>query len=128
MPLVPAGQDAFGRALLDVHVGRPGPQLFLERDDGWIGPAMQPAEFFAPYESWASWERHAIDQAVGAVLDLGAGAGRHAVHLQALGHDVTAVDWSPGAVEVPCRPEAGLSDAFVRLRPGHPAEASPVAG
>ncbi len=49
--------------------------------------------------------------AVGAVLDLGAGAGRHSVHLQDWGHEVTAVDASPGAVAV-CRAR-GIRD--VRL-------------
>ena len=53
MPVVSVSRDAFGRALLDFHQGRPGFPLILERDDGWSGPALQPAEFFAPYEAWA---------------------------------------------------------------------------
>lgn len=50
----------------------------------------------------------AIARATGAVLDLGAGAGRHAVHLQLAGHAVTAVGASPGAVTV-CRAR-GIAD------------------
>jgi SAM-dependent methyltransferase len=111
MPLVGAAEDAFGCALLDFLAERPGPQLILERDDGDSGPALQPAEFFAPYESWPPWEQRAMDRVEGSVLDLGAGAGRHAVHLQGRGHEVTAVDWSPGAVQV-CR-SRGVHD--VRL-------------
>jgi SAM-dependent methyltransferase len=45
------------------------------------------------------------------VLDLGAGAGRHSLHLQSLGHRVTAVDTSPGAVEV-CRAR-GIGDVLL---------------
>jgi SAM-dependent methyltransferase len=72
---------------------------------------MQPEEFFLRPEAWPRWERHALGLAEGAVLDLGAGAGRHSLHLQAMGHEVTAVDSSPGAVAV-CRAR-GIRD--VRL-------------
>lgn len=84
----------------------------LERDDGSIGPAdLQPEEFFSHHEAWPWWEQRALGLAVGPVLDLGAGAGRHSLYLQGLGHDVTAVDSSPGALEA-CR-SRGVSD--VRL-------------
>jgi SAM-dependent methyltransferase len=107
--VIEPSEDAFGQALLDVHRGRSGPPLILERDDGWSGPAVPASFFFEPYEAWPAWERRAIDRAQGAVLDLGAGAGRHAVHLQERRHEVTTVDWSSGAVEV-CR-RRGVRDA-----------------
>ena len=104
-------QDAFGRALLDQHEGRSS-DLLLESDDGSLGPAdVQPAAFFLPRPAWPPWEQHVLSLATGAVLDLGAGAGRHSLHLQDSGHDVTAVDASPGAVAV-CRAR-GIRD--VRL-------------
>lgn len=103
MGTLDATQDAFGRALVDHQEGRRGPALMLESDDGTLRVAdLQPEEFFLPYEGWTSWEQQLIGMASGSVLDLGAGAGRHCVHLQDVGHEVTAVDASPGAVEV-CR-------------------------
>jgi SAM-dependent methyltransferase len=112
MAVLSSSRDPFGRALLDHHEGRRGPELILERDDGSVGPAaLQPEEFFLRQEDWPPWEQRALGLASGAVLDLGAGAGRHSLHLQNLGHEVTAVDSSPGAVEV-CRAR-GIRD--VRL-------------
>jgi len=71
MTVLDATQDAFGRALLDHHEGRPGPRLMLEADDGSLRPAdLQPKEFFQPHDAWPWWEQRAIGQAQGAVLDL----------------------------------------------------------
>lgn len=102
MTALGASEDAFGQALRDYSAGRLGPTLILERDDGSSGPAVQPAEFFAPPAEWPEWEQHALAVVSGPVLDLGAGAGRHSLLLQQTGHEVTAVDHSPGAVDV-CR-------------------------
>jgi SAM-dependent methyltransferase len=92
----------------------------LESDDGTLRPAdLQPADFFLPFEAWAPWEQRLIQRARGAVLDLGAGAGRHSLYLQGLGHDVTALDISPGAASV-CR-ALGIRDvrlADLRELPG----------
>ena len=109
MPVVPPEQDAFGRALVDHLQGRPAQPLRLQTDDGSTTPAMPPGWFFEPAESWVHWERQALAAVTGPVLDLGAGAGRASLFLEALGHEVTAVDGSPGAIRV-CR-EQGLRDA-----------------
>jgi SAM-dependent methyltransferase len=49
-----------------------------------------------------------LAHAAGRVLDVGAGAGQHALALQQRGLTVTAIDYSPGAVMV-CR-ERGIGD------------------
>jgi SAM-dependent methyltransferase len=109
LTVLDTSQDAFGQALLDYNVGKLGPTLILERDDGSSGPSLQAAEFFAPPDAWPEMEQNALAAISGPVLDLGAGAGRHSLFLQHSGHEVTAVDHSPGAVEV-CRTR-GVLDA-----------------
>jgi SAM-dependent methyltransferase len=112
-------EDAFGQALLDYSVGKVGPTLILERDDGSSGPSLQPAEFFAPPDAWPEWEQGVLAAVSGPVLDLGAGAGRHSLLLQQAGHEVTAVDHSPGAVHV-CRARGVLDARLADLT--HPPE------
>lgn len=98
--------DAFGRALLDELDGEPA--IFaVERDDGFLDP-LPASPFFAPARRWSSHNRAAMRYVLGRVLDVGCGAGRHALHLQERGREVVAIDPSPGAVEV-CR-RRGLED------------------
>lgn len=109
MGIIDVSRDALGRALLDHLAGIEGPPLLLESDDGTLREAdLQPADFFSPADAWPAWERQTIAHVTGTVLDLGAGAGRHSLHLQERGHQVTAVDASPGCVEV-CR-SRGIRD------------------
>ena len=102
-PTSPREADAWGDALLDELHGRPVAPLELETDRGVVHAAMAPAWFFRPAEQWDPWERELLADAVRSpALDLGAGAGRTSLWLQGEGVTVTAVDASPGAVEV-CR-------------------------
>lgn len=94
----PSAGDAFGRMLLDHHRGLPAAGV-IERDDGFVH-AHDPAMYFAPPARWGSHERRALRFARGRVLDVGCGAGRHALYLQDRGHDVVAIDVSPAAVRV----------------------------
>lgn len=106
-----AGDDAFGRALSDHLAGGARHQLLLETDAGTCDPAMAPAEFFAPPQAWPAWEHEGLAAAQSPVLDIGCGAGRHALDLQDRGFDVTAIDISPGAVDV-CR-RRGVHDVRI---------------
>ena len=102
--------DAWGRALLDHHRGVWVPVPELETDGGEVGDAMHPEWFFRDFDRWDWWDRELLPRAAqGPALDLGAGAGRAALWLQRQGIEVTAVDSSPGAVEV-CR-QRGVLDA-----------------
>ena len=105
-PLLPE-RDAFGQALMDYLEGRGGEEL-IERSDGYLDRSAGAATYFAqPNEEQAA----VADRASGRVLDVGCGAGRYALYLQAKGLEVVAIDASPLAVEV-CR-RRGLRDARV---------------
>jgi SAM-dependent methyltransferase len=86
-------RDAFGQTLLDGA----DPEI-VERDDGFISASM--LNYFTPVGRWAAVERRALRFVRGRVLDVGVGAGRVALELQARGREVVAIDVSPGAVEV----------------------------
>lgn len=110
--MIPPAQDAFGVALRDYLEGRHVPELTLEVKGGAPVRAMHPEWFFRTFETWDWWERELLPLVtVGPVLDLGAGAGRAALHLQERGLAVTAVDASPGAVQV-CRLR-GIADVHL---------------
>jgi SAM-dependent methyltransferase len=96
--------DAFGACLLACWEAgaRPwGTLELIERDDGFLDGA-DAARYFTPPDGWGRLDRWACDQARGRVLDVGAGAGRAALHLQETGRDAVALDVSPLALEV-CR-------------------------
>jgi hypothetical protein len=107
-------EDAFGAALVDYLEGRDVPGLVLEVEGDRAGPAMHPEWFFRGVERWEWWDQQLLPLiGQGPVLDLGAGAGRASLYLQERGLAVTAVDASPGAVEVCRRRGGGLMLAWV---------------
>jgi len=92
-------QDAYGAELIAAYKGSAVFEI-IERDDGWVTASTWPARYFASYRQWSKRERHAVRLAKGRILDVGCGAGRFALCLERKGHDVTAIDNSPGAVKV----------------------------
>jgi len=103
-------QDAFGHMMYDHLHGKRSYEI-IEREDGFFNLSGGPHVYFAPYEEWLQIEKDAMGFVRGRVLDIGCGAGRHALYLQEQGHPVTGIDISPLAVKT-CQ-ERGLKDARV---------------
>ncbi len=101
--------DALGQAIFD-HYNQLTPDML------WIHNQYGPKEempvdaFFRDIDDMPDMELFAINECSGKVLDIGAGAGSHALFLQDRGVDVTAIDISPLAVQV--MQERGVKKAF----------------
>jgi SAM-dependent methyltransferase len=105
-------QDAYGQQLLaQFNSGTPKAE-FIERDDNFIDTGSEAGLYFFEYEQWSPVEQKAIKQVKGRVLDIGCGAGRHSLYLQRKGFEVSAIDNSPGAIEV-CKLR-GVKNAMVK--------------
>jgi len=84
-------QDALGHSLYDYFDHQGGCEI-VERDDGLVGATAGPKAYFAEYDEWPEWQKAAIQCASGRVLDIGCGAGRHALYLQEQGFEVVGID------------------------------------
>ena len=103
-------QDAFGHEIFDYYQGK-GAYEIVERDDGFFSLSPGPELYFLEHADWPPSEQEAIKYARGKTLDIGCGAGRHSLYLQAQGFDIIGIDISPLAVEV-CKAR-GLQNAQV---------------
>jgi len=95
------GQDAYGHEIYDYLEGKNRFEI-VERDDGYIDASDGPTIYMAPYKQWPAHYKKTMRYVRGRVLDIGCGAGRHALHLQEQGFEVLGIDVSPLAIEV-CR-------------------------
>ncbi len=93
--------DIFGAALLDFYKENYTEDITvissLTEDDEIPVPYL-----FRTFDEMPLVEQEALKQAKGKILDVGACAGSHSLYLQQQGLDVTALDISPGALEVCC--------------------------
>lgn len=92
-------KDIFGKALLDYFQGNYTEDLYTETNISEKDEMPLPY-LFRSFEEMPKIEQKALQLSKGKVLDAGCGAGSHALYLQEKGMDVTAIDLSPGAVEV----------------------------
>jgi cyclopropane fatty-acyl-phospholipid synthase-like methyltransferase len=63
-------------------------------------PEMYPSVFFRSYKNMLKYEKIALKNSKGKVLDLGCGAGCHSLYLQNKGFDITAVEVSKKSANV----------------------------
>ena len=91
--------DVLGTAIADFYFNREPLKLWVYDT---IGPRveMKVATYFRSWADMPELERIALQECRGRVLDIGAGAGSHALELQKRGLEVTALDISPEAVGV----------------------------
>lgn len=103
--------DVYGNGLLAYLEGKNDASYVVECDmaetEEW--PV---STFFRSYDDMPEVERFALSRVVGSVLDVGAGAGSHSLYLQGRLAEVTAIDISPGAVEV--MRKRGVRRAFIQ--------------
>ncbi len=91
--------DLIGNALTDYFEGDKDQHLLVHSDIA--EPDIVPvSHFFRPMEAFSSIEKRAIGLCKGKILDVGAGAGCHAVVLKNSGKTVFPIDVSLGAVKV----------------------------
>ena len=91
-------KDLFGKAILDYQTQNSPEDLITETS---ISEAdeMSVAYLFRSFTEMPQLEQKALQLATGKVLDVGCGAGSHALYLQEKGFDVTAIDISANAIK-----------------------------
>jgi SAM-dependent methyltransferase len=101
----PSLTDMYGYAYLAAEKGgtRPGVTWLIYQDSDGFGFAEDVVNYFAPAQWWWRTDIWACDQARGRVLDIGCGAGRHALRVAGAGHRVVGLEPSPDAVGVAAR-------------------------
>jgi SAM-dependent methyltransferase len=101
--------DVLGQVIFDHHNKLSGSKLWINNK---YGPKeeMPLAAYFRGEDDMPDIEWMALEQCRGKVLDIGAGAGSHALQLQEQGIDVTAIDISPLCVKTML--ERGVSKAI----------------
>ncbi|QTV05097.1 class I SAM-dependent methyltransferase [Faecalibacter bovis] len=91
-------KDLFGQAILDYQTDNNPENLYTETSISELD--VMPIDYlFRDFDEMPTFEQKALTLAKGNVLDVGAGAGSHALYLQQKGLNVKAIDISPKAIE-----------------------------
>ena len=91
-------KDLFGKAILDFQTNNASEDLVTETS---ISEAdeLRAAYLFRDFNAMPKLEQKALQLAKGKTLDVGCGAGSHALHLQGKAFEVMAIDISANAVK-----------------------------
>jgi SAM-dependent methyltransferase len=92
-------KDVLGEALTDYHREGSAAKLWVNNRYG-LKEEMPVKVYFRDAEEMPELEWIALQHCRGKILDVGAGAGSHALVLQRMGLDVMALDFSPKAAAV----------------------------
>jgi len=92
-------KDLFGKAILDYQTNN-SPEDIITETSISEADEMSIAYLFRNFKEMPKLEQKALELAKGKTLDIGCGAGSHALYLQNRGFDVTAIDISANAIEV----------------------------
>ncbi|SDW31500.1 class I SAM-dependent methyltransferase [Aequorivita viscosa] len=92
-------EDIIGTALLDYYNGNYSEDIITETNISEEDELPLPY-LFRDFNEMPEIEQKALKFAKGKVLDVGCGAGGHALYLQEKGFDVLGIDTSEGAIEV----------------------------
>ena len=92
-------KDPLGAMMLDYLEGNRNAFVEVESPtlEMWL---MDGRTMFRDYREMDELEKRSLQLCKGKILDVGAGSGCHSLFLQENGHDVDAIDVSPGCVEV----------------------------
>ncbi len=97
--MLPSDKDPLGKALWDYLTCGEAPDIVVKSDLGEDDYYDVPY-YFRDESELPDWERTAMEHCKGRILDIGAGAGSHALILEQRGFDVLSIDISLSAVEV----------------------------
>lgn len=100
-------KDIFGIAFLDYLSGYEKGEI-LVRTNIAENEHLPVSYFFRGFDQMPYSEQISLSRCRGKILDAGAGAGSHALYLQEKGHEVTAIDISPGSTE--CMKRRGIKN------------------
>ncbi len=90
--------DLFGKAILDFQTNNSPEDLITETTIS-VADEMSVDYLFRSFNQMPKLEKKALQLAKGKVLDVGCGAGSHALYLQEKGFDITAIDISANAIK-----------------------------
>jgi SAM-dependent methyltransferase len=91
--------DPIGRAVFDFHF-RSVDQPIIVHSDDFDDDYIEPSYLFRSYRKMPALEKKAMSLCSGKILDIGACAGPHSVHLQEKGFEVTSLETSALCCEV----------------------------